>query len=113
MEKQDIVYVQHILQCIDHIAEYIDDMNEQDFLANQMVKDAVVRNFEIIGEATKRLSMDFREKYSKIPWKQMAGMRDKLIHDYLEVDYAVVWYTASNLLPTLQSQIEKILAKES
>lgn len=109
MEKQDQVYIQHILNCIDHIFEYIEDMNESDFLKNQMVKDAVVRNFEIIGEATKKLSNTFRESHQKVEWKKMAGMRDKLIHDYLEVDYEVVWFTATNLLPNLQRDLQKII----
>ncbi|MFN7116941.1 MAG: DUF86 domain-containing protein [Saprospiraceae bacterium] len=109
MEKKDIIYVQHISNCINNIFEYIEDMNEADFLKNQMVKDAVVRNFEIIGEATKKLSITFREAHPSVEWKKMAGMRDKLIHDYLEVDYEVVWYTATNLLPTLKIKIEKIV----
>lgn len=113
MEKQDLVYVRHILNAIENIFEYIEDINEVNFLENQMIKDAVVRNFEVIGEATKKISVSFREKYPKIEWKKMAGMRDKLIHDYLDVDYEVVWYTATSLLPGLQNSLENIMKKES
>lgn len=74
MEKQDSIYIKHILSSIQNILEYTEDIGELAFLQNQMLKDAVVRNFEIIGEAAKRISLDFREKYPGIEWKKMAGM---------------------------------------
>lgn len=76
-----------------------------------MVKDAVERNFEIIGEAVKNLSEDFRNKYPNIPFKQIAGMRDKLIHDYFGVDYEIVWKTINDKLPEFYTNIEKLIAK--
>ena len=74
-----------------------------------MVKDAVERNFEIIGEAVKNLSEDFRNKYPNIPFKQIAGMRDKLIHDYFGVDYEIVWKTIKDKLPQFNTDIINLI----
>ena len=74
-----------------------------------MIKDAVVRNFEIIGEATKRVSLQTRENYKNIEWKKMAGIRDKLIHDYIEVDYEIIWFTVTQILPNLKISIQNIV----
>jgi len=77
-------------------------MDEQSFLENPLIQDAVIRNFEIIGEATKNLSMEFRKKYPDIAWKKIAGMRDKLIHGYIGVDLWAVWGVVENILPELE-----------
>lgn len=87
-------------------------MDEDGFLTNNMIQDAVIRNFEIIGEATKKISDDFRLKYREIEWKKIAGMRDKLIHDYIGEDLWAVWGVVENIIPTLAKQIENILEKE-
>lgn len=84
-------------------------MNEEDFLHNQLVEDAVVRNFEIIGEATKQISKAFRTEHPEVEWKKMAVMRDKLIHDYIEVDYAIIWATIQDVLPALKRMIQKLM----
>lgn len=107
-EKKDSVYFHHILDCINNILNYTKNISEQDFLSNQMIKDAVVRNFEIIGEATKRVSLQTRENYKNIEWKKMAGIRDKLIHDYIEVDYEIIWFTVTQILPNLKISIQNI-----
>ena len=72
----------------------------------------MIRNFEIIGEATKKLNEDFRANYSEIEWKKIAGMRDKLIHDCIGVDLWAVWGVVENTIPTLDTQIEEIVKKE-
>ena len=82
------------------------------FLADIKTQDAVVRNLEIIGEATKNLSMQLRDKYPDLPWKGMAGIRDKLIHHYFGINLDIVWNIVTNDLPPLASQIEEILQKE-
>lgn len=74
-----------------------------------ITKDAVERNFEIIGEAVKNLSEDFRNQYPQIPFKQVAGMRDKLIHDYFGIDYEILWKTIQDKLPQFKSEIEKLI----
>ena len=84
-------------------------MEEQVFLNNTLVQDAVIRNFEIIGEATKQLDSNFRERYSDIEWKKIEGMRDKLIHDYMGVDLWAVWGVVERIIPELDIQIQKIL----
>ncbi|MDQ3846768.1 MAG: DUF86 domain-containing protein [Bacteroidota bacterium] len=82
-------------------------MKKDDFVSNKLVQDAVIRNFEIIGEASKNISVDFRTLYPHIPWKQMAGMRDKLIHHYITVDLDAVWTTITDELPDLKIELEK------
>lgn len=112
MKKDPIIYIEHISVCISRIKEYTEGIDEDGFLKNNLIQDAVIRNFEIIGEATKKLNDDFRLKYSEIEWKKIAGMRDKLIHDYISVDLWAVWGVVENIIPTLDTQIEEILRKE-
>jgi uncharacterized protein with HEPN domain len=82
-------------------------------LNDETLKRAIVRSIEIIGEATKKIPADFKEKWADISWKNMAGMRDKLIHDYMGVDYSIVWDVAKNVIPALKNQIEIIIEKEN
>jgi len=105
----DTVYLRHIYDATVRIAEYIQDVSEEQFYQTPLLQDGVIRQLEIIGEATKRLSKDIRQQYSKIPWQDVAGMRDKLIHDYLGVDVQTVWLTATGDVPELQEQIKMIM----
>ena len=112
MTKDSKYFLLHILECIERIKEYTFGFNQEDFLTNKLVQDAVIRNFEIIGEATKKLDTEFREQNPSIEWKRIAGMRDKLIHDYLGVDLFAVWRVIEIDLPDLELKINQIL-KES
>jgi len=109
MIKDDTVFLRHILDAINKIQEYIKGMDYEGFRVSNLVQDGVIRQLEIIGEAAKNLSQDFREKHPYIPWKDMAGMRDKLIHQYFGVDIAGVWDTAEQDIPTLKSNLIKLL----
>lgn len=111
MAKRDLTYLRHILACILKIASYIEGMEEIDFKKDDKTQDACIRQLEILGEATKRLSDGLRQQYTSIPWKQMAGMRDVLIHDYLHVDLTVVWTTITADIPSLKSLIEELIAE--
>jgi len=82
MKKDDTVYLRHILDAILKIEEYSKRVNYESFIEDTLIQDGVIRQLEIIGEATKRLSSALRGKYADLPWKDIAGMRDKLIHDY-------------------------------
>ena len=88
--KDDLALIEHILLCIQKIQEYTKNLTAQDFNNNELIQDAVIRNIEIFGEATKKISKDIKLQYRDIPWKEMSGMRDKLIHDYFGVDVDVV-----------------------
>ncbi|MFW5760342.1 MAG: DUF86 domain-containing protein [Cyclobacteriaceae bacterium] len=104
--KDDSLYIDHILQSINNIFEYTKGLSVQDFSDNKMVQDAVIRNFEIIGEATKKVSDDYKQVHFEVPWKAMSGMRDKLIHDYIGVDTAVIWKTIKEDLSPLKKKLE-------
>ncbi len=108
MAKDDLAYIEHILDCIRKIKEFTNGLSLKDFLVNELVQDAVIRNIEIIGEVSKKISSDTKQIYYEIPWKEIAGMRDQLIHDYLGVDVEVVWRTITEDIPTLEKHIKEI-----
>ena len=112
MKKDDCFYLMHIVEAIDRIETYIAGMGYKDFLKNQMAQDATIRQLEIIGEAVKRISKELKETYQHIPWRDIAGMRDKLIHDYFGIDVEIVWETLKRDIPTLKEEIKKIVSKE-
>lgn len=111
MKKNDQVYLLHILEGIDQIHEYTRDLDYDGFLKSRLVQDGVIRQLEIIGEATKNLSPETRIEAAQIPWKDMAGMRDVLIHQYFGVDLVAVWTTVEQDLPFLKEEIVKLRQK--
>jgi len=102
-------YLEDILDAVEAIEEFILDINYEEFLRDRKTSFAVVRSLEIIGEAAKNIPDSVREKYPDIPWKDMAGMRDKMIHHYFGVDYLVVWKTISEDIPLIKPIIKGIL----
>ncbi|MGH9939767.1 MAG: HepT-like ribonuclease domain-containing protein [Blastocatellia bacterium] len=108
----DQVYLRHILDAIERIESYV-SVGRDVFLATPHWQDATIRQLEIVGEATKRLSDELRNKYSQIPWRRIAGLRDVLIHNYLGVDLAAVWEITQRNLPDLKTQVQAILQELS
>lgn len=111
MNKKDLIYIYHINDSIKKILEYCEGISEEDFIKKSLVQDAVIRKIEIIGEASSKLSKEFKSENNFIPWKNIVGMRNKLIHDYFGVDVIAVWQTVNTDIPELKGQIEIIINK--
>ncbi len=113
MSKEPIEYLKHIRDESLYILSVVNNgLTKDDFLRDETLKRAVVRSLEIIGEATKKIPADFKVKWDSIQWKNMAGMRDRLIHDYMGVNYSIVWDVIKNKIPELYNQIEAVIEKE-
>lgn len=106
--NKDRLDLESIGDCLGRIAEYT-AAGEQAFLASRLIQDGVIRNLEVIGEATKNLSSELRDANPAIPWRQIAGMRDVLIHDDLKVKVSRVWRTVITDLPPLQATVTRLL----
>ena len=102
------LFIADIKQAISKVELYIKDMTFTEFKNDDKTVDAVVRNLEIIGEAVKNLSSEFKEEYSSINWRGATAMRDRLIHGYFGVDKAIVWETITTDLPEVKGEVEKI-----
>ncbi len=108
--KRDIrIYLQDIFEAADLIEKYVEDISEDDFLKNFEKQDAVLRRIQIIGEAAKHVSEDYRKKWNHIPWKEIAGMRDIIVHEYFGVTMEMIWKVAVEDIPKLKRQIEDLL----
>ncbi|MBN2182728.1 MAG: DUF86 domain-containing protein [Sedimentisphaerales bacterium] len=105
--KDDRTYLLHILEAIEKIEKYIESVGFDEFSQNDMMIDAVVREFEIIGEASRNLSDKFQEEHSEIPWYKIKAMRNVLIHEYFGVNLKVVWDTCKSDMPVLTTFIKK------
>jgi uncharacterized protein with HEPN domain len=115
MKKKDRIYrlfLEDMLLAMNRVAEYIDGLNFTGFKHDYKTVDAVIRNFEVIGEASKSMLKEIKDKYPMVPWDEMYLMRNKISHEYFGVDYEILWDVASNYLPANKLQIEDILKKE-
>jgi uncharacterized protein with HEPN domain len=106
--SDDRLYLVHILESIERIEDYTHE-GKAAFVASRLIQDAVARNFEIIGEATKRIAQTLRDDHPEVPWRLMAGFRDVLIHDYDKIIVEAVWKSVVEDLPPLKQQIQAIL----
>jgi uncharacterized protein with HEPN domain len=106
---KDIIRLKHIINSIDKIFEYLLDKDYSAIDNESILQDAVARQFSIMGEAANNLSLEFRKSYPEIPWRDIADMRNKIIHEYFEVDNEILWKTYKDDLPNLKEQLIKIL----
>jgi uncharacterized protein with HEPN domain len=107
--KFDDVYLKHILDAITWIEEYLKNESYESFEKNHLLQDGLIREIEIIGEAARNLSEDIKIINPDIPWKDIIGMRNKLIHNYFGVDIKAVWITAKNDIPELKLSLSKLI----
>ena len=108
-ERDANVYVQDVIESIDTIEKYLQELSEFDFNQNLLVQDAVIRRFEIIGEAASKIQNNFKEKHPTIEWRLMSDMRNKLIHEYYGVSTSTIYNTAKSELPKLKENLSKII----
>ena len=113
MSKEHVEYLKHIRdEGLYIISVTSKGITKEEFLNDETLKRAVVRSLEIIGEATKKIPADFKLKWNNVKWKEMAGMRDRLIHDYMGVNYSIVWDVIINKIPELCQQVVNVIENE-
>ena len=112
MNRDYRLFIKDIVDAIESIEKFVVGMDFEEFKNDDKTVSAVVRKLEIIGEATKNIPDEIKEKYPKLPWKEMAKIRDKLIHGYFSVDFEIIWKVVREELPLLKPEIEEVLQKE-
>lgn len=111
MSKRDnVLLIDDMIESIHKIEKYTKDMDYDFFLNDEKTKDAVIRNFEIIGEAANRLGEDFHYRHDSIEWNRMRGFRNRIVHHYFGIDYEIVWSIIENDLGTLKNQLQKLIS---
>ncbi len=110
--KTDEVLIKHIIDEIEFLRHQTQNLEFEDIIGDEILKRAIPRSIEIIGEATKNISPQLKEKYQDIEWKKIAGMRDKLIHEYFGINWDIIWDVIINKLPEMETSIKIIKEKE-
>ena len=108
-KREDKLLLEDILKSIELMEEYIQNVSRKEFMSSNMYLDLVIRRLEVIGEAVSNLSRELQEKYSDIPWQEISGMRNKLIHEYFGVDRDLVWETATKDIPVFKKNVQELL----
>lgn len=108
-QRDDRVYIEHMIGTARKAIGFVEGVSREDFDNNELLRLSLTHLLQVIGEAARRVSPDFRANYSAIPWKAIVGMRSKVVHDYLDVDEDVVWDTVKSDLPSLILELEKVL----
>ncbi len=111
MNERDRLRLLHVLDAAERIASYLAGIKRDEFIANCMLQDAVIRNLEIVGEACVNLSPELKSAHADVPWLKASAIRNRLVHGYFDVDLDVVWQTTREALPTFVAQVRDILAK--
>ena len=112
MSRSTSEYLSHILEETDYLLTNSKNVSKKEFVQNETLKRAYVRSFEIIGEAVKQLPLELRDKYTQVDWRFLAGMRDRLVHNYFGVDYDIAWDAITSKIPDLDTEIKKILSEQ-
>ncbi len=107
-KKNNLVFIEHILESINAIEDFSKNLKEEKLATNRLRRNAIIRELEIIGEASKNLSPTIKEKHNSIPWKEIIGTRDKIIHHYFGIDLEIIWTIIKKELPALKKEMEKI-----
>ncbi len=107
--RDDRAFLLHIRDALREVREFVDGEDYESFLENRMVQNAVMRSFEVVGEAARRVSLEFREAHPEVPWRLTGDFRNKLIHGYFALDLEVIWKTATEDAPMLLAQIEGLV----
>lgn len=111
-DRDYILYLEDMLASMDRIKEYLGDMEFNKFKMTYMVVDAIIRNFEIIGEASKNVPSEIKERYPEIPWKKMYGLRNLIAHEYFGIDYEMIWEISKYNLPQNSIDLRNLVKKE-
>ena len=109
MKKDDTVYLRHILDSINSVEQYLEGISIETFMKDKLIQDGIIRRLEIIDEASRNISQTFREQYSGIPWGQIIGLRNRIIHAYFNINLTTIWDIVQDELPSLKQNVENIL----
>jgi uncharacterized protein with HEPN domain len=109
MKKDDSVYLRHIMDAFVQIERYTEGVSHDEFIKNSLIQDGVIRQLEVMGEASRNLSEDMRNEYPHIPWRQMISLRNRMIHAYFNVNLQIIWEIIQGDIPNLKKDIKHVL----